>query len=159
MIINNKKKAGLGFVSLAKRKAAIPFQGRESLLKTKKNKIKRKLVTFTVEDETLSLWGHEEVYRNGVKSGYLVAAGEQTPKDNNKRVGAIGLAYIHLNDTNDILNKEYIMNASYEIDVEGIKYPCKVHFAPVYDPKGLQMKQDSLIVAEEEEEEETVLTN
>lgn len=72
-------------------------------------------------DEKIPLWSLEGVYRNGEAVGYLRRA------DFGYFINRpIGTAYIQRNDKKPI-DIEYLVQASYQIDVLGKLYPAKIH--------------------------------
>jgi glycine cleavage system aminomethyltransferase T len=121
--------AGLGFaVKLNKG----DFIGRAALIRQRAVGLTRKLVIFTLENPEPLLYHDEPIYRNGelVSSvthgayGHLVG-------------GAMGMGYL---EHSEGINDEWILSGRYEIDVEGIRFPAKVHLRAPYDPAGKRVR-------------------
>jgi glycine cleavage system aminomethyltransferase T len=53
--------------------------------------------------------------------------------------GAVGLSMVQA-PNGSVVNKDFIANGKWEIEIADKKYPCKLSFAPFYDPKGLKIK-------------------
>jgi glycine cleavage system aminomethyltransferase T len=53
--------------------------------------------------------------------------------------GAVGLSMVQAPKGN-VVNKDFLTNGNWEIEIANEKYPCKLSFAPFYDPKGLKVK-------------------
>ncbi|MCL4145472.1 UNVERIFIED_CONTAM: hypothetical protein GTU68_024230 [Idotea baltica] len=124
--------AGLGFA--CKLKTSTPFLGRAALEKQKEEKIRKKLVTFTVNDPTVSLFGMEGLLRNGEHVG-LTRRGEYAFYL--KEVVARG--YVQM-PCKEPITKEFLSTGDWEIDVRGDKYPITVHTKQPFDPKNQRVK-------------------
>jgi len=121
--------SGLGFcVDLDKEN----FIGKDALVKQKADGLKRKLVTFTIEDPEPLIYHDEPIYRNGK----LLC--ENTHGSYSHVMNcAIGMCYLK-NDKG--ITDEWILSGKYEIDIEGKHYPIKIHLQPPYDPKGEKVR-------------------
>lgn len=103
------------------------FKGSEIVERQRNNGIQKRLVYLTLDNQ-IPLWGLEGVYRNGQSVGHI-RRGEygyfiEKP---------IGKAFIHRKDGKAI-DKEYLKNGSFEIDVLGKRYPAKLHLTMPFDP-------------------------
>ncbi|UCD79809.1 MAG: GcvT family protein [Desulfobacterales bacterium] len=116
--------AGLGFcVKMDKG----DFIGRQALTKQLETGLKRKLVTFTIEDPEPLIYHDEPIYRDGIP------AGENTHGSYSHLFGcAIGMCYL---ENPDGIQDDWILSGRYEINVAGKRYPIKVHLKPPYDPQ------------------------
>ena len=115
--------AGLGFaVNLNKK----DFIGRKALLAQKNEVLKRKLVTFTVDDPEALIYHDEPIYRNGS----LVSC--NTHGSFSHVLGLpIGMGYLKNPDgIPDGITDEWILAGKYEIEVEDRRVPAKVHQNP-----------------------------
>jgi glycine cleavage system T protein len=121
--------AGLGFcVKLDKG----DFLGRKALLKQKQEGLKRKLVIFTLEDEEPLIYHDEPIRRNDE------IVSENTHGSYSHVLGAaIGMCYLK-NEAG--ISDEWILNGSYDIEVEGVRVPIKIHLRPPYDPGNKAIK-------------------
>jgi len=117
--------AGLGFaVKLDKG----DFVGREALLRKKQEGLRRKLVTFTVDDPEAMIYHDEPIYRNG----NLISC--NTHGSFSHLLGCpIGMGYL---ENPEGISDEWILAGEYEIEVEDQRVPAKVHLQGVYDPGG-----------------------
>jgi glycine cleavage system aminomethyltransferase T/glycine/D-amino acid oxidase-like deaminating enzyme len=122
--------AGLGWA--VKLKSNIDFKGRAALELQKKAGMKKKLASFTVDDEDIVLLGRETIYRNGERVGWLSSGGY------GHAIGkSIGIGYVrHPGGVDD----DFILNGSYELDVAQKRVPCNVHIKPLYDPTSERVK-------------------
>ena len=87
----------------------------------------RKLVHFTT-DPSVPLNGTEPVYRNGTELvGYLNRGsfGYTINK-------GLGTAYVKNLVNGGLVDKQYIMEATYEVDVMGERFEAVPHLKPLY---------------------------
>ncbi len=104
-----------------------PFLGHDALLKQKAAGVKRKLAIFTLEDPEPVLWGSELIYRDGKPVGYT------TSGSYGHTVGsAIGMGYVNHSEG---VTSEFVQSGSYEININGKRYPAKAHLRAPYDPE------------------------
>ena len=87
----------------------------------------RRLLQVLVSDPEPLLYHAEVVYRNNKAVGYIRAASYGFTLG-----GAVGLAMI---EAGEPINKAYIANGTWEIDIAGTRYPAEVSLRPMYDPK------------------------
>jgi len=116
--------AGLGFAIAWKK--AVPFLGREALLKQKQTGLKRQLVSFVLQNPEPVLWGSEPIYRDDKVVGYT-ASGSY----GHSVRGAVGLGYVK---NQEGVNAEFLLSGRYEINVSGRRYPATPHLRAPYDP-------------------------
>lgn len=127
----NPYEAGLGFcVKLNKvtRASHLPsgFIGREALVKSKADGIKRKLVTMTLE-KNMGLYGGEPVYHDGTLMGRLRSGGY------GYTVGkSIGYIYLPI----DLAAR----GTSLEIELFGERFPAQIDADVLYDPRGERVR-------------------
>jgi len=122
--------AGLGWA--VKLKKDIDFIGRQSLLDQKKNGIKKIFATFTCDDPEVILLGRETIYRNGQRVGWLSSGGFGYTINK-----SIGYGYVR---SKFVIDKNYILEGSYELEVATKKIKCNVHLDSLYDPQMLKIK-------------------
>jgi glycine cleavage system aminomethyltransferase T/glycine/D-amino acid oxidase-like deaminating enzyme len=120
---DNPYEAGLDFgVKLHKG----DFLGRAALARIKEAPLTRKLVTFTLEDPALMLFGNEPVYRDGVFNSILTSGAYGF------KVGsAVGMGYLR---NPEGVTTEWLQAGSYEITVDGRRVPASLHLRSPYDP-------------------------
>ena len=85
-----------------------------------------------VKDPEPLLYHAEVIYRNNKAVGYIRAASYGFTLG-----GAVGLAMI---EAGEPLNKTYIQEGEWEIDIAGKRYPVGVSLRPMYDPKMERIK-------------------
>ncbi len=101
-------------------------------MKQKKTGLTSRLVIITLEDSEPLLYHDEPVYRDGelvstiTHGAYAHLLGS-----------AVGMAYLKKPDG---IDEEWIMSGQYEVDVEGVRVPAKVHLRSPYDPKGDRLR-------------------
>ncbi len=90
--------------------------------------LKEKRVTFTVDAGDCAVWGDEPVYRDNQLVGYVTSGGYGAWSKQH-----IALAYV---------KPEAIeASANYQIELLGQLKPAKLQVEPLYDPKGLRMRE------------------
>ncbi|RLQ22446.1 FAD-dependent oxidoreductase [Seongchinamella sediminis] len=92
----------------------------------------RRLVQVLVEDPEPLLWQAEVIYRDDIAVGY-VRAGSY----GHTLGGAVGLAMIEPGETVDL---QYLQSGHWEIDIAGLRYPCRCSLKPLYDPAMARIK-------------------
>ena len=115
--------AGLGFVSAAKLKADTPFSGREALLAQKKVGVSRRLVSFALGEAhaDVSLWGHEGIWRDNVRVGFLTSGGIGHTINGGR---AIGMGYVE-SPGGGRVTKKHVNEGAYEVEVAGRRIPIE----------------------------------
>ncbi|MGH7704074.1 MAG: GcvT family protein [Gemmatimonadales bacterium] len=122
--------AGLGWaVKLAK---GTPFQGREALEAQRGRPRVKMMCAFTVDDPDVVLLGRETIYRDEVRVGWLTSGGY------GHTIGkAIGYGYVR---NPDGVDRAYLLNGRFELEVATVPVPCTLHLGPLYDPKMERVK-------------------
>ncbi len=122
---------GLGFaVDLQKPDG---FIGKEALLERKaKGPLQRKLVSLLVKDPGPLMFHAEVVWRDGVAVGYVRAASY-----GHTLGGAVGLAFL---EPKRVVDEAYLNSGTWEVEVNGKRYPCVVSARPLYDPKAERIR-------------------
>jgi 4-methylaminobutanoate oxidase (formaldehyde-forming) len=122
----NPVEAGLTFA--CKLKTDIDFLGRSAVEKAKAEGVRRRLVSFKVEDPDAMLWGSELLLRDGVATGQVVSAawGESSG-------GCVGLAYVWGREGEPV-TLDWVREGSYQVDVGGDVLPVSVSTRAIYDP-------------------------
>jgi len=79
-------------------------------------------------------WGGELLLRDGVGAGQVTSAAWGAT------LGAgVGLAYVWDPD-GGVVDRDWLLRASYEIDVGGTRTPVSISLRPLVDPDGLRTK-------------------
>ena len=115
---------GLGFaVNLDK---DCDFIGKDACIKKKAEApYARRLVQVLVKDPEPQMYHAEVVLRNGVPVGDVRAAAY-----GHTLGGAVGLAMVE----GEVVNKAWLDDGEWEVEIAGKVYPATVSFRPMYDP-------------------------
>jgi 4-methylaminobutanoate oxidase (formaldehyde-forming) len=122
--------AGLGFACAFDK--AVPFIGRDALLRQREEGLKRRIVVLTVDEGSPLLLHEEPVYRNGEQVGATTS-------------GAFGftldtpIAMAHISNGAGV-DADWLKAGEYEIDVAGERYRATLHLGAPYDPRGERMR-------------------
>jgi 4-methylaminobutanoate oxidase (formaldehyde-forming) len=92
----------------------------------------RRLLQVLVKDPAPLMYHAEVVYRNDRAVGYIRMASY-----GHTLGGAVGLAMI---DAGEPINKAYVAEGEWEVDIAGKRYPAELSIRPMYDPKMERIK-------------------
>jgi 4-methylaminobutanoate oxidase (formaldehyde-forming) len=92
----------------------------------------RRLLQVLVKDPEPLLYHAEVVHRNDTAVGYIRAASYGFTLG-----GAIGLAMI---EAGEPINRAYVQEGKWEVDIAGKRYPAEASIRPMYDPKMERIK-------------------
>lgn len=107
---------------------------KEQKLSLKKNNgLARRLVQYLVLDPEPMVYHGEILWRNGKRVGDV-----RIGSYGHTLGGAVGLAMVE--NTGEMINKEYLETGTWEIEVGNKMYPVKVSLNPMYDPKNARIK-------------------
>ncbi|XP_077593786.1 sarcosine dehydrogenase, mitochondrial [Stigmatopora nigra] len=123
--------AGLAFT--CKLKSAIPFQGRHRLEKQKEDGLRRRIVSFTI-DEKIPMFGLEAIFRNGTPVGHLRRSDYGFYIDK-----TIGYGYIR-NPEGGVVSADFIKNGDFTLERMGVTYKAKAHLRSPFDPENKRVK-------------------
>ena len=121
--------AGLGWA--VKLRTNIPFKGRDAAKVQKENGVKKMLACFAVSPDVI-LQGRETIYRNGERVGWLTSGGFGYTI--NKSIG-----YGFIRDAGGV-DRGYIENGVYELEVATQRVKCDVQLGALYDPSMSRIK-------------------
>lgn len=121
--------AGLGWA--VKMKSNLAFKGRDAVAAQREAGVKKMLATFTTDGQTI-LSGRETIYRNGQRCGWLSSGGYGHTLGQ-----SIGMGYVR---STDVIDKAYVLDGAYELEVATQRVPAQVTLAPLYDPKMERVK-------------------
>ena len=121
--------AGLGWA--VKMRSNIQFKGRDAIAAQREAGVKKMLASFTTDANTI-LSGRETIYRNGDRCGWLSSGG--FGHSLNK---SIGMGYVR---ADHVIDRDYVLNGDYELEVATLRVPAKVTLAPLHDPKMERVK-------------------
>ena len=122
---------GLGFAVDLKKED--DFIGKDKCIEKKaQGAMTRRLAQVLVKDPEPLLFHAEVVKRNGLPTGYVRAGSYGFSLG-----GAVGLFMI---EAGEAINKKYISEGDWEIEIAGKIYPAEVSLRPMYDPKMEKIK-------------------
>jgi 4-methylaminobutanoate oxidase (formaldehyde-forming) len=117
--------AGLGFAVALDKPGG--FIGREAVLAQKeRGPLRRRLVQVLLKDPAPLLFHAEVVHRNGRPAGYIRSASYGFTLG-----GAVGLAMI---DADEPINKAYLDDGEWAVQIGNAVYPAVASLRPMYDP-------------------------
>jgi glycine cleavage system aminomethyltransferase T/glycine/D-amino acid oxidase-like deaminating enzyme len=105
-----------------------PFLGRDALLKQKAGGVRKRCTIFTLKDPSVTLWGGEVLWRNGVRIGYTSSGSY-----GHTVCAAIAMAYVKNSDA--ICTPSFVAEGEYEIEVNGTRHRAVVHSKCPVDPE------------------------
>ncbi len=128
----NPVEAGLMFAT--KLRSEIPFLGREAVEAAKQSGVRRRLVSFVVDDPAIMMWGGELLLRDDAGTGQVTSAAFGTA------VGTcVGFGYVWRPD-GSVVTDEYINEGVWGINVSGEIVSATVQFSAPYDPKSTRIR-------------------
>ena len=128
----NPVEAGLLFAT--KLRSDIPFLGREAVEEAKATGVRRRLVSFVLDDPDTMMWGGELVLRDGLGTGQVTSAAFGAT------LGAcVGLAYVWRRD-DAIVTNDYLDAGDWTINVGGRIVAAHVQLAAPYDPRSERIR-------------------
>ena len=121
--------AGMGFlVDWSK-----DFLGKAALEAQKADGLRKRLALFTVERGDPLILHEEPIYRNGELCGAVTSGNRAfTPGK------SAALGYVERDD--GLVDRDYVLSGSYEIEIAGKRFPAKPHLSALVDPKGESMR-------------------
>lgn len=122
--------AGLEF-ALSFRKPC-GFIGRDALLRQKEAGLRKRLMSFVLEDPAPMLWGSERIFRDGQCVGYLSSGSYGHTVG-----GGVGLGYVKNNG--QCVGGDYLLSGEYAIDVGGTHHRARATLECPHDPKRLRI--------------------
>jgi 4-methylaminobutanoate oxidase (formaldehyde-forming) len=123
--------AGLGFAVAWAKNA--PFIGRDALLRQREEGVRKRLVTFTVDDGEPLLLHDEPVWRDGALVG-------RTTSGNFAFTLGRPIAMGYVENGGDVVDRDWVQAGRYQIEVAGEHFPATPHLRPPYDPKGERLR-------------------
>jgi len=123
--------AGLGFAVKHQKKP--PFIGRDALIASMKQPLKRRVVAFTLDDPEPIAWGGELVVRDGRP------AGEVTSAAYGHTLGrTVCLALVHAGGA--AADDAWLGGGKWQIDIAGRRAAATVHTRAPFDPKSERVR-------------------
>ena len=126
--------AGLSFTCDFEKEGG--FKGKEHVLREKEEKsAQRRLATVLVKDPLPLLYHGEVIYRDGKVVGNIRSSSYGFSVG-----GAIGIAMIDAGK-GERVNKSFLEQGKWEIEIGNKKYPVHVSLKPLYDPSNSKIKK------------------
>jgi len=123
--------AGLGFIIDFDKPDG--FIGREALIEQKESGLlKQRFVQFLLDDPEPLLHYGEQIYRNGVRVGYVRSGAYGFTLG-----GAVGLGFV---ENESGVSDDFINEGIFEIEVNAVRYSAQASLRPFYDPRSLRVK-------------------
>ena len=124
--------AGLLFAT--KLKTDIDFLGRDAVEAAKASGVKRRLVSFVLDDAHAMMWGGELLLRDGVGAGQVTSAAFGTT------IGScVGLAYVWRPD-GAVVTPDWINEGTWQVNIGGTVVSMRVQLGAPYDPKSERVR-------------------
>jgi glycine cleavage system aminomethyltransferase T/glycine/D-amino acid oxidase-like deaminating enzyme len=101
------------------------FIGREALLRQRETGIRRRLVTFVLDDPEPMLWGHEPLLRDGKPAGFTTSGSY-----GHTLGAAVGMAYV---TADEAISRDWVEAGRYEILIAGKAFAATPHWRAPYD--------------------------
>jgi 4-methylaminobutanoate oxidase (formaldehyde-forming) len=124
--------AGLTFA--CKLKLHIPFRGRDVVERQLREGVRGRLLSFVLDDPEPYAWGNELLIRNGEPVGFASSAAY------GHTLGRAVLMGHVTRDDGGIADREWLLDASYEVAIGGTRYTASPSLSAPYDPKGTKIK-------------------
>jgi 4-methylaminobutanoate oxidase (formaldehyde-forming) len=114
--------AGLGFAISWDKSGG--FLGRDALAQQRDIGIRRRLLTFVLNDPSPLLWGGEPIYHDGQPVGHTTSGSYAHTLG-----AAIGMGYVPVGGA------AHVPSGHYEIGVAGTRFAATPHLRAPYDPR------------------------
>ncbi len=111
---------------------AVPFIGRDALLRQKETGVTKRLVQFLLEDPEPLLYHNEPIVRDGAIVGYLSSGNY-----GHTLGAAVGLGYLR---NEGGVDADFVSAGRYEIEIAGERVPARASLRPLYDPKSERLR-------------------
>ena len=98
--------------------------------------MRRRLVTFVLDDPEPLLWGHEPIYRDGAPVGFTTSGSY-----GHTLGAAVGMGYVRAEDA---ISREWVESGASEIEVAGERFVATPHWRAPYDHSGAS--RDALVL-------------
>jgi glycine cleavage system aminomethyltransferase T len=122
-----------GLLFACKLRSDVDFLGREAVERARADGVRRRLVSFVVDDGEPMLWGGELLLRDGAPVGQVTSAAWGAS------VGAsVGLGYVA--DPTGRTAREWATSGSYAVDVGGSVVPVRVGLRAPYDSDHVRVR-------------------
>jgi len=122
--------AGVGVALSFEKKGG--FLGRDALLAQREQRLRRRLIVFTLEDPEPLVFGDEPIWRDGELVGRLTsgAYGHTLGR-------AVGLGYVTCADGVD---EGWLASGRWQVEIACERFAARAQLSPPYDPKSLRVR-------------------
>ena len=97
------------------------------------------IFTLQESDDDNFMWGGEAIIRNDKIVGHVTSSSFGYTIGRPVAMGLVSNQSGAVSDQLLPVNKDYILNANYHINIAGVLYPATVSLSPPYDPKSLRV--------------------
>jgi 4-methylaminobutanoate oxidase (formaldehyde-forming) len=125
--------AGLGFAVAWDKPHG--FTGREALLVQKQTGVRQRLTQFALVDPDRLLYHNEPIVRDGVIVGRITSG-----MFGHTIGAALGMGYV-AEPGGGVIDRDFVLRGTYEIEIAGDRVPARVSLDPWYDPKSERVKR------------------
>jgi 4-methylaminobutanoate oxidase (formaldehyde-forming) len=125
--------AGMGFIVDPEK--PIDFLGRDVCLRQLEEGVRRRLLTFVLDDPDPLLWGGEPILRDGAAAGYLTSGSY-----GHTVAAGVGMGYVRTPDAS-LIDERTIADGPYEIEIAGRRVPARTFPRAPYDPGHGRMRR------------------
>lgn len=125
---------GLGFTCDYEKEGG--FRGKEAALKEKTAPATHRLVQVLIQDPEPLMYHAEVIYRNSKVVGHIASASY-----GHTLGGAVGLGMVSAAAGGaEVVNKQFLEEGKWEVEIAGKMYPAKVSLRPMYDPNNKKIR-------------------
>ncbi len=128
----NPVEAGLTFAT--KLRTDIDFLGRGAVEQARETGVRRRLVSFVLDDPDAMMWGGELLVRDGTGTGQVTSAAFATSTGS-----CVGLAYAWRPD-GSVVTKDYLESGDWQVNVSGRLVQAQVSLSAPYDPANARIR-------------------
>jgi len=123
-----------GLIFATKLRTDIPFNGRSAVESAREHGVRRRLLSFVLDDPEAMMWGGELLLRDGIGTGQVTSAAYATTTGS-----CVGLAYAW-HPGSAVLTDEYLGTGSWQVNVGGDLKSARVSLTAPYDPTGTRIR-------------------
>ncbi|MBU6244215.1 MAG: FAD-dependent oxidoreductase [Actinomycetales bacterium] len=124
--------AGLLFAT--KLRTDIPFIGRTAVESAREHGVRRRLVSFVLDDPDAMMWGGELLLRDGIGTGQVTSAAYATTTG-----ACVGLAYAWHPD-GELITDDDLTTGAWQVNVSGTLIPARISLRAPYDPANARIR-------------------
>jgi 4-methylaminobutanoate oxidase (formaldehyde-forming) len=128
--LDTPTEAGLGFAVAWDKPGG--FCGREQALRVRTDGTSRLLVSLSFDDPEVMAFHDEPILRNGKICGRITSAAYGHTLSRSVALGYVGAGHV--------INRDWVAEGSYEVEVASVRQPVTVSLRPFYDPRSERVR-------------------